>query len=251
MQRKFLVTTAAVLVAIVGGSGVAAPTPATAQMAVVCGNCSNMFTQLLQQAAQAEQLVQQIEQLRVQVQSYDQMMKDGRELSSDMFGDVARDLTAINRLVEQGQGLAYTASNLDALFEQRYGSFEGYREAGVSDAQLRDKYSQWSSDSRSSVLTTLRALGVQASDMDSEAALLRQLTRRAGSAEGQMQAIQVGNEMAAESIAQMQRLRQLIMLQTQLQAQAMQLDADRDAVGAARAAEFFRSSGPTYAGNTY
>ncbi|KIC55878.1 hypothetical protein RM53_14245 [Brevundimonas nasdae] len=66
-----------------------------------------------------------------------------------------------------------------------------------------------------------------------------------------MQAIQVGNELAAESVAQMQRLRQLLMTQTQLQAQQMQLEADRNAVGDARARQFFSRGESTYSGSTY
>lgn len=250
MQRKLLLAATVALSAFGGFGSLAAPTAATAQT-VYCTNCASQWTQLRQQADQALQLLRQAEQLQVQMQSYEQMMKDGLELPSNLFGDVARDLNSINSLIERGQSLAYTASNLDEQFAQRYGSFEGYRQAGVSDAQLQDKYRQWSEDSRSSVLTTLQALGVQSRDMNSEAALLRQLQARAGNAQGQMQAISVGNELAAENIAQMQRLRQLLMLQVQLQAQAIQTDADRDAVGAARAAEFFRSSGPTYTGSTY
>jgi P-type conjugative transfer protein TrbJ len=250
MQRKSLLAAAVAVGVIFGAVGVVSPTPATAQT-VYCTNCASQWTQLKQQADQALQLVRQAEQLQVQMQSYEQMMKDGLELPSSLFGDVARDLSAINGVMERAQGLAYTASNLDEQFAQRYGSFEGYRQSGVSDAQLQDKYRQWSQESRSSVLTTMQALGAQSRDMSNEAAMLRQLQTRAGNAQGQMQAISVGNELAAESIAQMQRLRQLVMMQTQLQAQAMQLDADRDAIGAARAAEFFRSSGPDYAGNTY
>lgn len=246
LRKTFL----AVALATVAVPAIGVVSPASAQ-AVYCSNCATQWTQLAQQADQARQLLNQVQQLSVQMDSYRQMMKDGLELPSAVFGDVARDLASINNVIESAQGLAYTASNLDEQFAQRYGSFEGYRQAGVSDAQLQNKYRQWSEESNSSVLTTMRALGVQSASMNSEAALLRQLQARAGNAQGQMQAVQVGNELAAEGIAQMQRLRQLLMLQTQLQAQAMQVDADRDAVGAARARAFFAGSNPAYTGRTY
>ena len=250
MRRKAWLATVAVAGMIAAGLTATAPAVATAQT-VYCTNCSDRFTQIKQQADQALQLARQAEQLQVQLRSYEQMMQDGLALPDRMFGDVARDIASINNLMEQAQGLAYTATNLDQEFARRYGSFDSYRQGGVSDSQLQDKYRQWSQEANSSVLTAMRSLGVQSQQMNSEAALLRQLQSRAGSARGQMEAIQVGNELAAESIAQTQKLRQLLMAQTQLQAQQMQIEADRNAVGEARARQFFTGAQPTYSGNTY
>lgn len=250
MRRKNLLAGIALAGLISAGVSAIAPATATAQT-VYCTNCASQLTQLKQQADSALSLVRQAEQLSTQLKQYEQALQDGLALPDQMFGDVARDLASINRLVEQGQGLAYTAANLDQAFAQRYGSFDSYSQSGVSNAQLQDKYRQWSQESNSSVLTALRSLGVQAQGMDAEAAMLRQLQARAGNARGQMQAVQVGNELAAESIAQMQRLRQLIMTQTSLQAQQMQIEADRNAVGDARSRAFFTPPPADYTGNTY
>ncbi|WP_052247814.1 MULTISPECIES: P-type conjugative transfer protein TrbJ [Brevundimonas] len=249
MRRNHLLAAVAAVSLTLTGVG-SAPSAAVAQ-AVYCTNCASQVTQLKQQADQALSLLRQAEQLSTQLKQYEQALQDGLALPDQMFGDVARDLASINNLMDQAQGLAYTASNLDQAFADRYGSFESYRQNGVSDEQLQAKYRQWSDESNSSILTAMRALGLQSQGMDSEAAMLRQLQSRAGSARGQMQAIQVGNELAAESVAQMQRLRQLLMTQTQLQAQQMQLEADRNAVGDARARQFFSRGESTYSGSTY
>lgn len=249
MLRKVLLLGAA---AAVLASGAIVPTQADAQT-VYCTNCSDRLTQLKQQADQALQLARQAEQLQTQLRSYEQQVRDGLSLPQHLFGDVARDIAAVNQVFQQAKGLAYTASNLDEIFAQRYGSFDSYKQAGVGAAQLQDKYRQWNAESSSTVLQTMRALGVQSQGMASEQDLLRQLQSQARSAQGHQQTLAVGNELAAENVAQMQRLRQLLMLQVQLQAQALQIEADREAVSAARNREFFGTTGtpPTYTGETY
>lgn len=250
MLRKVLLAASAVACL---ASGVAAvPTTAAAQT-VYCTNCSDRFTQLKQQADQALQLARQAEQLQTQIRAYEQQMRDGLALPEHLFGDVARDIAAVNQVFQQAQGLAYTAANLDQEFAQRYGSFDSYNQAGVGAAQLQDKYRQWNAESSDAVLQTMRALGVQSQGMAGEQELLRRLQMQARSAQGHQQTLAVGNELAAENVAQMQRLRQLLMMQVQLQAQAMQIEADRDAVSAARNREFFGTTGapPAYTGETY
>lgn len=251
MLRNALLAASAVA-CMTAGVTVAAPTAAAAQT-VYCTNCASQWTQLKQQADQALQLARQAEQLKVQLDSYNQMVQDGLALPEHLFGDVARDIAAVNQVFDQARGIAYSASNLDQQFAQRYGSLDSYQQAGVGSAQLQDKYRQWNAESSDAVRQTMRALGVQNQGMATEQELLRRLQSQARSAEGQMQTLAVGNELAAESIAQTQKLRQLTMLQIQLQAQAMQIEADRDAVSAARAREFFGTDGvpPAYSGQTY
>lgn len=250
MLRKFLLAASAVALIATGVTG--APSVATAQT-VYCTNCSDRFTQLKQQADQALQLARQAEQLQTQLRQYEQMLQDGLGLPEQLFGDVARDIAAVNQTFEQARGLAYTAANLDQEFARRYGSFDTYNQSGMGAADLQNKYRQWNAESSDAVLQTMRALGIQSQGMASEQELLRRLQSQARSSQGHQQTLQVGNELAAENVAQMQRLRQLLMMQVQLQAQAMQIEADRDAVSAARNREFFGTSPsePTYTGETY
>lgn len=248
LRNVLMAATAAVCLVV--GSGATTPTAATAQV-VYCSNCANQVTQWQQQADQALQLVRQAEQLKVQLDSYNRMIQDGLSLPEHLFGDLVRDITAVNDVFEQAKGLAYTSANLDEQFAARYGSLDSYQQSGMNGAQMQDKYRQWNTEANDSVLQTMRALGIQNRGMASEQDLLRRLQTQARSAQGHQQTLAVANELAAESIAQTQKLRQLTMMSVQLQAQALQLEADRQAAGAARDREFFTPRAPDYTGQTY
>lgn len=226
------------------------PTAASAQT-VYCTNCASQLTQLKQQADQALQLVRQAEQLQTQISSYQNMLQNTARLPEHIFGDAMRDINQLKSIYDQAKGLVYTASNLDEQFAARYGNFDSYKQAGISDARLQEKYRQWSNESNDSVLTTMRGLGLHERQLRDDAATLQRLQQHASSADGQMQALSAGNEYAAFTAGQMQRLHQLVMMQVNMQASALQIEADRNAVGAARAREFFSGSTPTYSGNTY
>lgn len=249
MLRKALMSATAA-VCLVIGSGAAAPTVAKADI-VYCTNCASQVTQIKQQADQALQLLRQAEQLKTQIDTYNRMMQDGLNLPEHLFGDLVRDIQSVNQIFDQAKGLAYTASNLDEAFKSRYGSLESYQQSGMSGAQMQDKYRQWNTEANDSVLQTMRALGAQNRGMATEHDLLRRLQAQARSAEGHQQTLAVANELAAESIAQTQKLRQLTMMSVQLQAQTLQIESDRQAASAARDEEFFGPRAPTYTGQTY
>lgn len=247
MLRKSALAAA---VAVAALCQISTPNVAQAQT-VYCTNCASQWTQVLQQAQQAQQLTNQISQLATQVQQYQQMLKDGLALPDQVFGQAMRDIGQINNLIEQSKGLAYTAANLDEQFKQRYGNLDSYMQSGMSQQQLQQKYRQWSDETNSTAQTAMRALGAHASSMQNDQAFLQRMQSRAGSAQGQMQAISVGNELAIEGLAQMQKLQQLVMMQVQMQAQVMQTEEDRRAVNEASARTFFGSYNPQYTGNTY
>jgi P-type conjugative transfer protein TrbJ len=79
---------------------------------------------------------------------------------------------------------------------------------------LGSKYQQWSEDTNSSVLTTLKAAGLHSGQIEgSEGVLFKQLESMATSAEGRMQALQVANQIALTAARQTQKLRQIMLTQ--------------------------------------
>ena len=230
------------------------PQQASAQFGsgiVVCTNCSNVTTQLLQQAQQAEQLINQAAQLQQQIQSYANMVQNTASLPAKVIGDVKSNIDRVRNIYSQAKGLAYTASNLSDQFTSRYKSLDSYLASGMSSSNMKDKYRQWSDETNDSVLNTMKALNAQADGMDDEYALLDQLKGQLDSADGQKEALDVANELSMESVHQTMRLRELIMQQVQMQAQAMQTAADKEATDRARAATYFKPSEAEYKGETF
>jgi P-type conjugative transfer protein TrbJ len=221
--------------------------PAHGQLAVVCGNCSSEWTQLANNVELVASVANQAKQLQQQIQQYQLLAQNSAGLPNQIWGNAASDITEVNALMAQSQALSYASSNLASAFAARFPGYQQYASGTISSASMAGKYQQWSNDTNSTVLSTLQAAGLQASQMQDEAGTLRQLESMSGSASGQMQALEVGNQLAAQTIMQGQKLRQLMLANLNLEASYVQSQQDKDAVQAAAMQQFSTSS---YPGNT-
>lgn len=203
-------------------------------------------TQILNNIALLEQYIQQGQQYLTQISQYERQIKDGTIIGPQMFGPVAQDLMGLQRVVQGGEALSYNMGNLDQQFTAKFGGF-GYKPT----QNFSLNYKQWSQTSLDSTQHALGAANLQSSQLASEQALLSQLTTMSQSSDGQLQAIQVGNQVASEQIDQLMKLRQLMMADMQSKAsfQAAQTQIAADA--AADSSSFFQlQSGTTSSSGT-
>ena len=209
MQYKWLakIATATVLVAVMAAETVN-PVPAYAG---VPGLFATEFTQILNYVELAGQLEQQVLMVENQLNQLLDMAKHGITITDQLFGTVASDITNLNKIVQTGQSLSYTMSNLDGTFRLR---FPGYS----SSTNYGQSYQTWSQTSLDSTLGALNAAGLQNSQFNSDEALLQTLQGQSQSAVGRMQAIEVGNQIAENQAEQLMKLRQLMMADMQSKA---------------------------------
>ncbi len=183
---------------------------------------STEITQLANGLLLAQQLANQAQQLQ-------NMLLNTNGFSTQIWGTTLQDLNQLNSLMQQSKALAYTASNLDGLFASKYSTYSSYllQKMGASDWQ--NKYAQWSQEGSDNALYALKGLGLQAAQMQNDDAVIQQLQAMAGSAQGNMQALQIANMIAAQNVDQIQKLRQLIMMQLQMQANYIAMQQDKEA----------------------
>ena len=86
--------------------------------------------------------------------------------------------------------------------------------------------------------TAMQAAGVNTSTFEDENAMLDQLVSRSQSAVGRQQAIQAGNEIAAQNVQQLQKLRDLVATQITLQGNYMAQQNERQSVSDASEQQF-------------
>lgn len=202
---------------------------AFAQGTVYCANCGTEWTQLANKATMVQQLATQAQQLQTEVGQLQNMLLNSQVVPSQVWGTAMQDIQRLHSILQQSQALAYTATNLDQQFATKYGTYTKYLTGGLTANVWRDKYSQWSKETSDNALYTMKSLGMQAAQMQDEQALMQQLQGLASSAQGRMQALQVANMMAAQNVDQIQKLRQLMMLQLQMQADYMAAQQDKEA----------------------
>jgi P-type conjugative transfer protein TrbJ len=219
---------------------VASP-PAMAQV-VTCANCGTEFTQLANNLQLADQLARQVELVQQAIRRHETMLLNTTGLEKQSFGNPLAELSQVTALLEQARSLSVTSAGLDGQFAEKYKDYNAYLDDKLDAEALGAKYQQWSEDTNSSVLTTLKAANLQARQIEGdEAALFTALEGLSETAEGRMQAIQVANQIALAAARQTQKLRQLMLMQLQLQANFIQIEADRQAAEEAAYRNFVTS----------
>jgi P-type conjugative transfer protein TrbJ len=177
---------------------------------------------------EATMIANQLEQIRVLIQNttnYPEGIWDREALPR---------LLRLGRIIEQEQALAYTMTNVDTVFRQRY---PGYRPA----TDWAQEYDTWTRTTLDTLRGTLNAVRLHGEDFAGEQARIDSLIAQSDSAVGRMQAVQAGNMLAAEQVQQLVKLRQLMMAQVNAQNVYMATQADKDARRAATQSQWIRN----------
>ena len=203
--------------------------PAAAPV-VTCLNCGTEFTQLANNLQLVDQLARQIQLVQQAIKRHENMLLNTTGLDGFKFGDALAELKQVSSLLGQAKALSITSADLDGRFAGKHKDYSAYIRGQLDAEGLTDKYQQWSEDTNSNVLATLKAANLQNQQIEgSESSLLSELETLAGTAEGRMQALQVANQIALAAARQTQKLRQLVLTQLQLQANFIQVQMDREA----------------------
>ena len=208
-------------------------TPAQAQQVVIdptnlVQNTISALKMIESVINEATMIANQLEQIRVLIQNttnYPEGIWDREALPR---------LLRLGRIIEQEQTLAYTLSNVDGLFRERY---PGYRP--VTD--WAREYDSWTRTTLDTLRGTLNAVRLHGEDFAIEQARIDSLTALSDTAVGGMQAVQTGNMIAAEQVQQLVKLRQLVMAQVNAQNVYMASQANREAQRAATQSEWIRN----------
>jgi len=166
----------------------AAPKHAFPQV-VTCTNCGTEWTQLANNLQLADQLARQVELVQQSIKQNENLLLNTKGLDQFQFGNALAELKQVSGVLAQAKALSFASAGFEAKFAQKYKDYSAYLRDQMDVEALGQKYQQWSEDTNSSVLTTLKAAGLHSSQIEgSEDALFKQLESMATTAEGRMQA---------------------------------------------------------------
>ena len=214
-----------------------APAPA---YAIYCSNCSAFYQQMYEYAEAVNTQLNTAQQLATQIQQYQNMVTQGLSLPNSMFGSIAADLQSVVNIYTKSQALGRQIQNMDSQFNTQFPGFESYLNQAASSAAVpaRDRYQKWSEQGRDNVKTAMEAANLNTGTFESEDAQLARMVSRSQSAAGRMQAIQAGNEIASQNVQQLQKLRDLVATQINMQGNYMAQQGDRRAASEAAEQQF-------------
>lgn len=212
-------------VALTAVASVAAPRSARAQWAVTCVNCSTTWTQLLQYAKEAQSLATQLQQYQTQLQQYANMVTNTVALPQEVWGTVQSDILQVQALSSAASLLSGNSGSMISRLQ----SASAYANQAASLGNVAGQFSTWQQTIGNNLSTMGRTLGLQQSQQQNQAAIIQALQQHSQSAQGQMQAIQAGNELAGANAAQLVQIQATLTATAQMQASNAAVAADRQA----------------------
>jgi type IV secretion system protein TrbJ len=201
------------------------PRPAKAQWAVNCVNCSTTWTQLLQYAKEAQSLATQLQQYQTQLQQYANMITNTVALPQEIWGTVQSDIMRVQSLSNAASLLSGNAGSIITRLQ----SASAYADQVASLGNIAGQLTTWQQTIGTNLNTLGQTLGLQQSQQQNEAAILQALQQHSQSAQGQMQAIQAGNELAGANAAELAEIQATLVSTAQMQATGTAVQADRQA----------------------
>ena len=190
---------------------------------------------------QLTQISQLAEQIENQLKIYQNMLQNTAQLPSHIWGQVAGDLDRLRNVVNQGQSIAFSMGNADDLLKQRFKSYADLQTNLPNSDNFSSTYETWSNTNRDTIASTLKAADLTAGQFDSEENTMSSLRSMSESADGQMKALQVGHEIAAQQVAQMQKLRGLVSQQMTMMGTWLQSEQTDKDLAQARREKFFNA----------
>lgn len=231
-------------VSVFGLATVTVPAPVHAQWVVTdpMHTIQTILAEAYRAADSAADYAQQYQQLQTQLQQYQNMVQQAASLPDSVWSNVTNDLQRLAQLQSQSRSISHTMGNLDERFRSSFSGYDTYlQQMGQGNFDPSTKYRQWADEGYDNARFAIRAAGMQASMFQSEDQVMQSLVNQSQSAQGRMQAIQVGNQIAAQQVQQMQKLRELIATQITMQANALALSTDEQAQNAAAYQQFNNS----------
>lgn len=199
--------------------------------AIYCSNCATFYQQMFEYAEAVSTTLNTAQQLQTQINQYNDMLKQGISLPSSMFSNITGDMQNIAKVYHGTQTLGRNISNLDENFKRQFPGYQSYlQSSGKASEMMPNRYERWNKQGQDNARTAMQSTGMNISTFAAEDAHLNALVSRSQNSVGRLQAIQAGNEIAASNVQQLQKLRDLLATQIQLQSNYMAKEEERMAL---------------------
>ena len=226
-----------------GTAFLAAPAsrPARAQ-AVVCTNCATWMQQLTSNAKQVEQVAESITMRIAQAHMLQNQVRNMASLPGQVWNQIEGNFAQTQALFQRGTQLANSAGMVSA-------NLQGYRSMLGQTLDMPAQYARWSQQSNDNVAATLSGFGLMRNQMTGDRAVVDAIRARSAGADGAVRAIQASTEMAGAQVNELHRLREIMMEDARMNANALQIASERQAAGDADLTRFLAAPAPAFTGN--
>lgn len=219
-------------------------------MTVYCTNCSNQMTQALervtnvsqlnklidQYAEAAQQTQQQIRMVQQNIEQYQNMLQNTAQLPAHLVNQLNGSLLRLASLTRELKTQRGDVVGLGQVFmnlfpdQSEFADLAGTGPQGVNaaNARYREKWDSWSESVDQASQATFQLSGKQLEDLQGNASDMQAyIDQLLATPDGQMRAIQAGNQLASIQIQEARQLREL-MATTAQSSLAAQMKAEKE-----------------------
>lgn len=202
---------------------------------VYCSNCSDHFTQALDRVTNVEQLrqlakeyeqsiqqtAQQIALVQNNLEQYANMVQNTISLPQSILNDAKQDLNRLAQLTSSLNTQRGDIAAMSEIFGEIYPNLSAISDLFADPyAKLTDLWDEWTKATDTAAEALFQLTGSQLNELANDSNVMNShIDSLLTTPEGQMQAMQAGNNLAALQIQEMRQLRELVatMAQTSLQ----------------------------------
>lgn len=201
---------------------------------VFCVNCSNQFIQLLDRITNLEQLAvlnkqygesviqtkKQIEILQNNIKQYENMLQNTKKLKPNLLLELGETLLHLARRTAELQTMRGDIIGLGDIFVEMYkrrpeserlGRAKSPEEIAAANAAYKEYWDRWSDRVDIATRATFQLSGSQLAELQNDTEKLQEyINELISTPEGQMQALQAGNQLATIQINEARQLRELV-----------------------------------------
>ena len=161
------------------------------------------------------------ESVQTQINTYRQlqdMIRQAEHWADTLAEQPEAVLDQVAGQTHQGMAISYALGNMDARFREVYKTYDAFTHQNYGRRAFSEDYKKWSQTTSDSIENALKASGVQMDSLADEVNILQQLRQRlATSGESRNKAIQVAGDINTMNVVQLQKLRQLLATNMQIQ----------------------------------
>lgn len=184
-----------------------------------CPACATEPTQILNNIQLVLQYVKQVEQHTTQVRNMATNISQLQDMIVQAtqfnlggqlkpFYDIARSLRTIGENVQSARALAYSMDNLDGKFRNQ---FRGY----LANPNVGGQYRDWATSVNATMESTMKGMELTRREIENETTFAEKLRDMAKTSNGRNQLEQTMIAFADSSVAQLQKLRTLMLMDMQ------------------------------------
>ncbi|WP_298937213.1 hypothetical protein [uncultured Ruegeria sp.] len=171
-------------------------------------------------AINAKSLSNDIQQLATQIQTYEAILQNLEQIPETLLDESMEPVQDLYALMSEARAIAASGKDLDEFLRSDLIKDPLFDGKPLSDARLSERYDEWVDTWDGALATGLGQVGLTLEDIGTEAEILDRINGQFPGVRGNLQALQVSNELSSSVARQLVDLRALTATQAQQNAVA-------------------------------